>query len=84
MWERIDVPCVGGPVDGRSLLVPFDDEGIPPWRIDQSWLWVEYGSELLDLDTNGTYELEPVAGDGPPWVYSWVPVPLGGTPAAAP
>ncbi|TDB76769.1 hypothetical protein [Micromonospora sp. KC723] len=73
MWERVDVPAVGGPVDGRNLLVPLDDEGVPPPVINQSWLWVEYGGELLDADVDGAYELEPVAGAGPPWLYIWVP-----------
>jgi hypothetical protein len=77
VWEKVEVPCVGGPADGRSLRVPLDDDGLPPTQIDQSWLWVEYGSELFDLDTNGQYELEPVAGHGPPWVYAWVSQPLG-------
>lgn len=73
MWERVEVPAVGGPVNGRSLTVPVDDAGIPPEELDQNWLWVEYGGELLDADMNGAYELEPVAGAGPPWVYVWVP-----------
>ncbi|OKI49341.1 hypothetical protein [Micromonospora sp. CB01531] len=73
MWERVDVPAVGGPVDGRNLMVPLDDDGLPPETIDQSWLWVEYGGELLDADVDGAYELEPVAGAGPPWLYLWVP-----------
>ena len=73
MWERIDVPCVGGPVDGRNLLVPLDENRLPPTTIDQNFLWVEFGGELLDADVNGVYELEPVAGRGPPWVYVWVP-----------
>jgi hypothetical protein len=71
MWERLEVPCVGGPVDGRSLSVPVDDNGLPPQVVDQNWLWIEYGGELLDADMNGAYELEPVAGGGPPWVYIW-------------
>ncbi|PZG22146.1 hypothetical protein C1I95_06040 [Micromonospora craterilacus] len=71
MWAKIDVPCVGGPVDGRSLIVPVDDDGWPPTTIDQSWLWIEYGSELLNADVDGVYELEPIAGGGPPWVYVW-------------
>lgn len=73
MWEKIDVPCAGGPVDGRSLTVPVDENRLPPGTIDQTWLWVEYGGELLDADVDGVYELEPVAGAGPPWVYVWVP-----------
>lgn len=71
MWERTEVPAVGGPVDGRSLTVPLDDDGQPPDVLDQNWLWVEYGGELLDADMAGVYELEPVAGGGAPWVYLW-------------
>ncbi|MEU9738872.1 hypothetical protein AB0E12_06730 [Micromonospora chersina] len=73
MWERVEVPAVGGPVDGRSLLVSVNDTGLPPESIGQEWLWVEYGGELLDADVDGVYELEPVAGAGPPWVYIWAP-----------
>ncbi|MCX5070918.1 hypothetical protein OOJ91_34280 [Micromonospora lupini] len=73
MWERVDVPAVGGPVDGRNLLVPVDEDGLPPATIDQTWLWVEYGGELLDADVGGVYELESVAGSGPPWLYLWAP-----------
>ncbi|MEV7989580.1 hypothetical protein [Micromonospora sp. NPDC085948] len=83
MWERIEVPCVGGPVDGRSLRVPLDDDDLSPSQIGQSWLWVEYGGELLDRDTNGKYELEPLAGIGPPWVYTWISLPFGRAPAAS-
>jgi hypothetical protein len=61
--------------------VPLDDDGLPPTHIGQSWLWFEVGSELLNLDTNGKYELEPVAG-GPPWVYTWVCKPPGQLPPA--
>ncbi|SIM46926.1 hypothetical protein [Micromonospora cremea] len=77
MWERVDVPAVGGPVDGRNLLVSVDEDGVPPEIIDQNWLWVEYGGDLLDADVVGVYELEPVAGAGPPWVYVWVPAAPG-------
>ncbi|WP_176731568.1 hypothetical protein [Micromonospora rhizosphaerae] len=38
---------------------------------DQNWLWVEFGGELLDADMAGVYELEPLAGVGPPWIYVW-------------
>jgi hypothetical protein len=72
VWEKIEIPCLGGPVDGRSVFVPVDDEGVPPAAIDQGWLWTEYGGELLDADMAGVYELEPIAGRGPPWVYSWI------------
>ncbi|MCK1804962.1 MULTISPECIES: hypothetical protein [unclassified Micromonospora] len=70
----IDVPSVGGALDGRSLLVPVDEDGAPPRRIDQRWLWIEYGGELLDADVNGVYGLESIAGGGPPWVYVWTSV----------
>ncbi|MGS2617927.1 hypothetical protein ACVCAH_25890 [Micromonospora sp. LZ34] len=73
MWDRVDAPCVGGSVDGRNLLVPVDETGLPPETIDHNWLWVEYGEELLDADVDGVYELESVAGPGPPWVYVWAP-----------
>ncbi|MET8312020.1 hypothetical protein [Micromonospora sp. NPDC005173] len=73
MWEKVDVLCEGGPVDGRFLTVPLDENGVPPEVVDQTWLWIEYGGELLDADMNGVYELEPVAGLGPPWIYVWTP-----------
>ncbi|MFI6262962.1 hypothetical protein [Micromonospora sp. NPDC051006] len=50
MWEKVDVPCVGGPANGRSLLVPVDEGGVPPDVIDQNWLWVEFGGELPDAE----------------------------------
>jgi hypothetical protein len=55
------------------LSVPVDDDGLPPEMFDQAWLWIEFGGELLDADMDGVYELEPVAGAGPPWVYAWIP-----------
>jgi hypothetical protein len=73
VWERVEVPAVGGPVDGRDLSVLLDEDGFPPLTLDQNWLWVEYGGELLDADVDGMYELEPVAGSGPPFVYRWAP-----------
>jgi hypothetical protein len=69
---KVDVPFVGGPVDGRSADVPVDDDGYPPLALDQTWLWTTFGSELLDADVDGVYELEPVAGRGPPWLYLWI------------
>jgi hypothetical protein len=71
--EKVGVPFVGGPVDGREAEVPLDDDGLPPVRLGQHWLWVEYGSELLDADVHGDYELESVAGGGAPWLYRWEP-----------
>ncbi|MGQ5262855.1 hypothetical protein ACTWLT_19145 [Micromonospora sp. ZYX-F-536] len=41
-------------------------DGFPPNAIDQNWLWVEFGGELLDADMAGVYELKPVAGTDPP------------------
>jgi hypothetical protein len=69
---RVDIPLVGGPLDGRSLDVEVDDEGRPPEWIPETWLWLAYGSELLDKDLAGRYELEAVAGSGPPWLYVWI------------
>ncbi len=61
---------MGGPIDGRGLLLPLDEDGIPPEVIDQTRLWMEYGGELLDNDVDGMYHLEPVSGRGPPWIYN--------------
>ena len=66
---RVDVPLVGGPLDGREIDVEIDDDGLPPDQLAEAWLWFTYGSELLDKDLAGRYELEPVAGSGPPWLY---------------
>lgn len=63
---------MGGPIYGRGLLVPLDEDGVPPEVIDQTWLWIEYGGELLDTNVDGMYHLEPVAGRGPPWIYVWI------------
>ncbi|MEU8265444.1 hypothetical protein AB0C02_33205 [Micromonospora sp. NPDC048999] len=49
----------------------IDEDGVPPAAIDQTWLWIEYGGELLDADVDGACELESIAGGGPPWVYVW-------------
>ena len=49
-----------------------DDDGVPPGRLPETWLWFAYRSELLDHDLDGRYELEPVAGTGPPWLYVWI------------
>jgi hypothetical protein len=70
--EVVDVPLSGGPLDGRDIDVEVDDDGLPPARLPETWLWFAYGSELLDGDLGGEYELEPVAGSGPPWLYVWV------------
>jgi hypothetical protein len=70
--ERLDIPLLGGPLGGREIDVEVDDEGMPPERLTETWLWFTYGSELLDRDLGGRYELEPVAGSGPPWLYVWI------------
>jgi hypothetical protein len=48
-----------------------DDDRRTPERTAQTWLWFTYGSELLNADLRGRYQLEPVAGSGPPWAYVW-------------
>lgn len=70
--ERADIPLMGGPLDGRDIDVEVDEEGMPPESLSETWLWFTYGSALLDDDLGGRYELEPVAGAGPPWLYVWV------------
>ena len=70
--ERVDIPLVGGPLDGREIDVEVDDDGLPAEHLPEAWLWFAYGSELLDKVLTGRYELEPVAGSGPPWLYMWV------------
>jgi hypothetical protein len=70
--ERVDVPLAGAPLDGRDIDVEVDDDGFPPDRLTETLLWFSYGSELLNLDLAGRYELEPVAGAGPPWAYVWI------------
>ena len=69
----VDIPFVGGPLDGRDGEVEIDDDGLPPDPLPESWLWFTYGGELLDSDLNGRYALEPIAGAGPPWIYLWLP-----------
>jgi hypothetical protein len=69
---RVDIPLVGGPLDGRDIDVEVDDEGLPSEQLPEAWLWFAYGNELLDKDLAGRYEPEPVAGSGPPWLYMWV------------
>jgi hypothetical protein len=68
---KVDISCLGGPVNGRVADVDVDDDGLPPDVLPESWLWLTYGSELLDSDLDGCYELEPIAGSGPPWIYVW-------------
>jgi hypothetical protein len=70
--ERTDIPLWGGPLDGRDIDVEVDDDGLPPDHLSETALWFAYGSELLDGDLNGRYQLEPVAGFGPPWIYVWI------------
>jgi hypothetical protein len=72
MVELVDIPLLGGPLDGRDIDVEVEVDGVPPARLAQTWLWFAYGSELLDHHLAGRYELEPVAGSGPPWIYVWI------------
>lgn len=69
---NVDVPLFGGPLDGREIDVEVDDDGVPPGWLVESALWFAFGSELIDDDLRGRYELEPVAGAGPPWLYTWI------------
>ena len=69
---NVDVPLFGGPLDGREIDVEVDDDGYPPERLAETVLWFAYGSEIIDMDLSGRYELEPVAGAGPPWLYAWI------------
>ncbi len=71
---RVDVPLFGGPLDGRNIDVELDDDGVPPGWLPETWLWFGFAGELLDQDLAGRYELEPVAGAGPPWLYAWIGV----------
>jgi hypothetical protein len=70
VWStRSTSRSAAAPLDGRDIDVEVDDYGLPPAHLTQSDLWFAYGSELLDADLNGAYELEPVAGSGPCWLY---------------
>ena len=60
--SRVDVPFLGDPLDGREIDVDIDDDGIPPGSLPESALWFAFGSELLETDLDGRYELELVAG----------------------
>jgi hypothetical protein len=71
---KVDVPCVGGPLNGRLLEVDVDEEGFPPETVTETELFFAYGSELLDADTSGHYELESLGARWTaPFVYVWVP-----------
>ena len=70
--ERVEVPLFGGPLDGRDIDVEVDEDGVPPDWLSETLLWFAFGGDLLDRDLDGRYELEPVAGSGPPWVYVWI------------
>lgn len=70
--DVVQIPCVDGPIAGHEAWVRLDDHANPPAELDQTWLWTEYGSELLDADVDGVYALEPVAGAGAPWRYLWI------------
>ena len=76
--DVVTIPCLGGPIDGRDAWVPLDDDASPPPELDQTWLWTEYGSELLDAEVDGVYALESIAGAGPPWLYLWIPAASAG------
>lgn len=34
----------------QKMLVPANEDCVPPDVIDQNWLWLEFGGELLDAD----------------------------------
>lgn len=71
---KVGITCVGGPLDGRELDVDLDDEGLPPEQVTETELFFAYGSELLDADTSGHYEVESIgARRTAPWVFVWVP-----------
>ncbi|SNT65879.1 hypothetical protein SAMN05421812_12825 [Asanoa hainanensis] len=71
---KVDIPCVGGPLNGRLMEVDVDDDGYPPAIVSETDLFVAYGGELLDADTSGHYEIESVGPPGTrPWHYIWVP-----------
>jgi hypothetical protein len=61
MESTAEVPLVGGVADGDTITVELDPHGRPPIT----------HHHLLDggLAQAEIYELETVAGDGPPWVY---------------
>jgi hypothetical protein len=61
-----DIPLVGGPGDGQTLTVEVDEYGMPPPHTTAFTLEDDGGPRV-----EGTYELEPVAGMGPPWLYVW-------------
>jgi hypothetical protein len=63
MEVTTEVPLVGGAADGQVVTVELDVNGRPP-------LTHHYLSDggLAQADI---YELEGVAGQGPPWRYRW-------------
>jgi hypothetical protein len=34
--ERVDIPCVGGALDGRAFGVEVDDDGLPPEHLPEA------------------------------------------------
>lgn len=54
MPDVVDVPIEDGRRPAEEVTVEVDEDGMPPAR-------VEVGGQQFDL--------EPVAGKGPPWVY---------------
>lgn len=67
------MPLVGGPANGRYVTVDLDEAGAPPDPLPQHELWVQFGSELMDVEMSGQYRPEPAAGLGGPWLYVWLP-----------
>ncbi|ROT31404.1 hypothetical protein [Micromonospora sp. HM5-17] len=63
MEATTEIPLVGGVADGDTVIVDLDVHGRPPLT----------HHHLVDneLARAEIYELEAVAGEGPPWVYRW-------------
>jgi len=63
---EIDVPFVGGPLDGQTLTVPVDDNDRPIETVD--WPTTPYpgwiGTAVYDL---GQWQ----SANGPTWVYRY-------------
>lgn len=57
-----EIPLVGGSADGGTVLVELDSTGRPPLTHHHLG---ENGLAHAEI-----YELESVAGAGPPWHYS--------------
>jgi hypothetical protein len=52
--DVVDIPLEDGQRPGREVTVELDDNGLPPAEVNVA---------------GQHFELEPVAGSGPPWVY---------------